>query len=131
LNVFRKQLGFPELKRAVAEQNELFRPQAILIEDRASGTQLIQELIQARMSNVTRYQPHGDKIMRLHAQSAVIRERLRLAAGRGALARRLLSRADRLPCWPPRRPGRLDLPAPGLGQAAPADNGLLDFWAGR
>ena len=27
LNVFRKKLGFPELKRAVAEQNELFRPQ--------------------------------------------------------------------------------------------------------
>ncbi len=41
LNVFRKQLGFPELKRAVAEQNELFRPPAILIEDRASGTQPI------------------------------------------------------------------------------------------
>ena len=72
LNVFRKQLGYPELKRAVAEQNELFQPQAILIEDRASGTQLIQELIQARMSNVTRYKPDGDKIMRLHAQTAVI-----------------------------------------------------------
>ena len=72
LNVFRKKLGFPELKRAVAEQNELFRPQVILIEDRASGTQLIQELIQARMSNVKRYQPDGDKIMRLHAQTAAI-----------------------------------------------------------
>ena len=72
LNAFRKKLGFPELKRAVAEQNELFRPQAILIEDQASGTQLIQELIQARMSNVTRVTPDGDKIMRLHAQSAVI-----------------------------------------------------------
>ena len=72
LNVFRKKLGFPELKRAVAEQNELFHPQAILIEDMASGTQLIQELIQERMSNVTRVKPDGDKSMRLHAQSAVI-----------------------------------------------------------
>ena len=72
LNVFRKKLSFPELKRAVAEQNELFRPEVILIEDQASGTQLIQELIQARMSNVTRFKPDGDKIMRLHAQSAAI-----------------------------------------------------------
>ncbi len=72
LNVFRKQIGYPELKRAVAEQNALFRPQAILIEDQASGTQLVQELIEARMSNVTRVKPDGDKTMRLHAQSAVI-----------------------------------------------------------
>ncbi len=71
LNVFRKKL-IPELKRAVAEQNELFRPRAVLIEDKASGTQLIQELLAARMSNVTRYKPDGDKIMRLHAQTAVI-----------------------------------------------------------
>jgi predicted phage terminase large subunit-like protein len=72
LNVFRKKLGFPELKRAVGEQNELFSPQAILIEDKASGTQLIQELIASGLSHVTGVKPDGDKIMRLHAQSAVI-----------------------------------------------------------
>ena len=48
LNVLRKKLSFPELKRAVVEQNELFRPQVILIEDKASGTQLIQELVAGR-----------------------------------------------------------------------------------
>ena len=53
LNVLRKKLSFPELKRAVIEQNGLFRPEVILIEDRASGTQLIQDLIEAGMSHVT------------------------------------------------------------------------------
>ena len=72
LNVFRKKLSFPDLKRAVVEQDRLFHPEAILIEDKASGTQLIQDLIEAGLSRVTRYKPEGDKIMRLHAQTATI-----------------------------------------------------------
>ena len=68
----RKKLSYPELKRAVVEQNELFRPQTIVIEDKASGTQLIQDLIQAGMSHVKGVKPDGDKVMRLHAQTAEI-----------------------------------------------------------
>ena len=56
----------------MVEQDGLFRPEVILIEDKASGTQLIQDLIEAGLSHVTRYQPDGDKIMRLHAQTATI-----------------------------------------------------------
>jgi predicted phage terminase large subunit-like protein len=72
LNVFRKKLDFPNLKRAVREQSDLFNPAVILIEDKASGTQLIQDLREAGLSRITRYQPDGDKIMRLHAQTATI-----------------------------------------------------------
>jgi predicted phage terminase large subunit-like protein len=72
LNVVRKKLSFPDLKRAVVEQDRLFNPEVILIEDKASGTQLIQDLIEAGLSRVTRYKPEGDKIMRLHAQTATI-----------------------------------------------------------
>ena len=38
LNVLRKKLDFPNLKRAVREQADLFSPMTILIEDKASGT---------------------------------------------------------------------------------------------
>ena len=72
LNVLRKKLAFPDLKRAVREQSDLFNPTVILIEDKASGTQLIQDLLDAGLSRVTRYKPDGDKIMRLHAQTATI-----------------------------------------------------------
>ena len=72
LNVLRKKLAYSDLKRAVHEQHLLFNPSVILIEDKASGTQLIQELIEAGLSKVTRYKPDGDKIMRLHAQTATI-----------------------------------------------------------
>ncbi len=44
----------------------------MLIEDKASGTQLIQELVELGLHAVTRYQPRQDKIMRMHAQTAMI-----------------------------------------------------------
>ena len=72
LNVVRKKMGYPELRRAVLEQHAAHRPHAILIEDKASGTQLIQDLIEGGISAVTRFEPDGDKIMRLHAQSSSI-----------------------------------------------------------
>jgi hypothetical protein len=56
----------------VREQQSLFAANEVLIEDKASGTQLIQELITDGCYGVTRYQPTCDKIMRLHAQTAMI-----------------------------------------------------------
>ena len=44
----------------------------MLIEDKASGTELIQELITDGCHGATRYQPTIDKIMRMHAQTAMI-----------------------------------------------------------
>jgi predicted phage terminase large subunit-like protein len=70
--VFRRRLEYPALKRAVREQQSLFHATVVLIEDKASGTQLIQELITDGCHGVTRYQPTGDKTMRLHAQTATI-----------------------------------------------------------
>jgi predicted phage terminase large subunit-like protein len=72
LQVIRKRLGYPELKRAVREQAELFDPQTILIEDRASGTQLIQELAAEGMYAINRYEPAMDKIMRMHSVTSTI-----------------------------------------------------------
>ena len=54
------------------EQQSLYNATVVLIEDKASGTQLIQELIADGCHGVTRYQPDCDKIMRLHAQTAMI-----------------------------------------------------------
>ena len=66
LHVCRKRLGYPELKRLVREQAEAFHPATILIEDRASGTQLIQELISEGLYAVKKYEPTNDKITRMN-----------------------------------------------------------------
>jgi predicted phage terminase large subunit-like protein len=72
LHVLRVRLDHPGLKRAVREQGELHRASTVVIEDKASGTQLIQGLVGAGMHNVKAYKPPGDKVMRMHAQTAVI-----------------------------------------------------------
>lgn len=74
LHVLRKKLDYPGLKRAVREQAELHRADVVLIEDKASGTQLIQELAQEGTPGITPYHPDGgmNKQMRLHAQTGVI-----------------------------------------------------------
>jgi len=56
----------------VREQQSVYGANEVLIEDKASGTQLIQELIADGCHGVRRYQPTCDKIMRLNAQTAVI-----------------------------------------------------------
>ena len=72
LSVLRKRLEYPALKRAVREQQCLYDANVVLIEDQASGTQLIQELIADGFHRVTRYKPDCDKIMRMHAQTGLI-----------------------------------------------------------
>ncbi|HEY1614358.1 MAG TPA: hypothetical protein VGF97_11760, partial [Rhizomicrobium sp.] len=46
----------------------------VLIEDRASGTQLLQELQREGIPGVTGIQPQGDKRMRLWAQTATLEQ---------------------------------------------------------
>jgi predicted phage terminase large subunit-like protein len=72
LHVLRKRLNYPDLKRAVRTQAELHRATVVLIEDKASGTQLIQELVYEGLSIVQGVEPEGNKVMRLHAQTAII-----------------------------------------------------------
>jgi predicted phage terminase large subunit-like protein len=73
LDVLRQRLNYPDLKRKVQELAKRDRPNKILIEDKASGTQLIQDLKADGVYAITAYQPPSgtDKIMRLHAQTAV------------------------------------------------------------
>jgi predicted phage terminase large subunit-like protein len=72
LDVLRRRMEYPALKRAVVDAQARLRPDVILIEDKASGTQLIQELIAAGVHAATRYRPQADKVMRMHAQTATI-----------------------------------------------------------
>lgn len=66
LHVFRKHLGYPELKRAVREQAEAFGAQRILIEDEASGTPLIQELMNEGKLVIQKCKPTKDKETRMN-----------------------------------------------------------------
>ena len=71
LHVYRNRLTFPALKRAAKELYERFKPRKVAIEDKASGTSLIQELKAEGLLGIEAYQlpPGSDKAMRTVGQS--------------------------------------------------------------
>jgi predicted phage terminase large subunit-like protein len=72
LDVVRERLDYPELKRRVKAEQARRPADVVLIEDRASGTQLIQELVDEGLHAATAYRPQTDKVMRIWAQTAMI-----------------------------------------------------------
>jgi predicted phage terminase large subunit-like protein len=76
LDVYRRKVEFPELKRAVRELAALHSADIVLVEDKASGSSLIQEL-RAEQFSLVQAAPaiDGDKVMRLRAQTAKIEGR--------------------------------------------------------
>ena len=71
LDVYRKRAEFPELKRAVIKAHKEHEPNKVLIEDKASGTALIQELRREFVLGTEAYEPDPgtDKFMRFAAQA--------------------------------------------------------------
>ncbi|MCO5064999.1 MAG: phage terminase large subunit [Rhizobiaceae bacterium] len=71
LDVFRRRLDYPDLKKAVISLKARWRANAVLIEDKGSGQSLIQDLKREFIS-VKAIEPAGDKIVRMSAVSARI-----------------------------------------------------------
>ncbi len=72
LHVLRKRMDYPELKRTIRELADQFKPRVILIEDKASGTPLIQELTHEGVWAVKAYKTTMDKVMRMHSVCSTI-----------------------------------------------------------
>ncbi len=64
INVFRKWLEYPNLKREAINLIEKYEPLAVLIEDKASGQSLIQDLKNIIKSNIIPIKVTKDKITR-------------------------------------------------------------------
>ena len=75
LDVWRKKVEFPELRKAAIELAQRFQAHVMLIEDQSSGTQLYQSLLNDTPNGVptpTRRKPEGDKLARLSGVTAMI-----------------------------------------------------------
>jgi predicted phage terminase large subunit-like protein len=70
--VYRARLAFPELKRVVRAQHDAQFPNAVLIEDKASGQSLIQELKRDTSMPILAVSVDSDKVTRAHAASPFI-----------------------------------------------------------
>jgi len=72
LHVFRGRMIFPDLRKAAVQQAQLHEATTVLIEDKASGTQLIQELRAANFGRAQAVKPTTDKETRMVNQTALI-----------------------------------------------------------
>ncbi len=72
LHVLRRRMEYPELKDAVWEQALRFKATTVLIEDKSSGTSLIQELHREGLPGLTPYEPKMEKITRMHSVTSTI-----------------------------------------------------------
>jgi predicted phage terminase large subunit-like protein len=72
IDVFRRRLIYPDLKRAIVQQATVHAATTILIEDKASGTQVIQDLRRDGLSIVEPCKPVTDKQIRMSGRAAII-----------------------------------------------------------
>jgi predicted phage terminase large subunit-like protein len=76
LDVLRRRMEFPELERAIREMAAHHRASVVLIEDRASGIQLMQDLRRENVAGLKGCDPAGDKQMRPWAHTATLEQGL-------------------------------------------------------
>ena len=72
LHVWRQRAEFPELTRQATALAEIWRPNAVLVEDAASGQSLIQALKAETRLPVLPVRPFGDKVARASAVSPLV-----------------------------------------------------------
>ncbi len=75
LNVWRKKVQFPDLRKAAIEQAQTYDASVMLIEDQASGQQLLQTLRKEPVRGVPEpigRRPENDKVTRLAGVSSMI-----------------------------------------------------------
>ncbi len=72
LHVHRERLEYPALQKKISALAKLHHANRILIEDKAAGTSLIQDLRNSTDLNILRFEPKDDKQTRLMAVTALM-----------------------------------------------------------
>ncbi len=72
LDILRERLEYPQLRRRLLELAQQWNPQAILIEDKASGQSLLQDLRQSTQLSVIPRLPKMDKLTRFAAVTPML-----------------------------------------------------------
>ena len=84
LDVLREKLNYPDSRRRIIDHAFKFAADTVIIENKGSGTSLIQDLrADSGAPTIIAFQPDGDKITRMAAQSAKIEGKQVLLPRRG------------------------------------------------
>jgi predicted phage terminase large subunit-like protein len=72
IDLYRAKLEFPDLQREVVGRKNRFGAHSVVIEDKGSGSALIQALRREAKCHPLRYLPNDDKTMRVHGHTAIM-----------------------------------------------------------
>ncbi len=72
LDVCRRKMDYPSLKQLIEQKAREYPGPRVLIEDKGSGSSLIQDLKRNRIVSPVAFVPEGDKVSRFVCQTAVI-----------------------------------------------------------
>ena len=64
IDIFKKKLNYPDLKNIIIEKYNEFNPSGVIIEDKSSGQQLIQDLKQMSQIPIIKFIPKNSKFIR-------------------------------------------------------------------
>ena len=72
LDVTRQRVNYPALRELIIDLHKQFSADTVIIEDKGSGTSLIQDHKTSKALFPIAYEPKGEKAMRMHIQAAKI-----------------------------------------------------------
>jgi len=72
IDVYREWLTYPQGKRIAVSMAQRFNPNAVVIEDKSTGSSLLQELKKETTLSLIPFEPEGDKVTRLSVESPAI-----------------------------------------------------------
>ncbi len=97
INMIRKKMTYPDLKIAVEKEIEKFKPKYILIEDKASGQSLIQDLSLLGHNNIKPIKPKQDKVTRFASVIPIFQAGRVLLPNKPSLNRELIKELTNFP----------------------------------
>ncbi|RJX19018.1 MAG: terminase [Desulforudis sp.] len=72
VDVYRRWMDYPDGKRAVVSLAKKWHPSAVVIEDKSTGSSLLQEIPKIERLPLVPFKPEGDKITRLAVESPAV-----------------------------------------------------------
>ena len=93
----RRKMSYPDLKKEIEKQATKFKPRHLLIEDKASGQSVIQDLKLAGYNNITPIKPKLDKVTRFASIIAIFQSGQAVLPEKSAYKRELLGELTSFP----------------------------------
>jgi len=97
IDMVRRKMAYPELKSEIEKQASKYNPKYLLIEDKASGQSIIQDLTFAGFTNIKPIKPRLDKVTRFASIVPIFQSGRVLLPAKASMNRQIISEITTFP----------------------------------